>query len=70
MRVSRYIQILEDLMKEHGDLEVEQYFFYRRREAITPQIAYQKILKKRESKPGFWQDWHGESCKGKKVIQV
>jgi len=69
MRVSRYIQILEDLMKEHGNLEVETYS-YGRKEARIPRIAYRKILKGRESKPDFHNSFDEENRKGEKVIKV
>lgn len=72
MKVSKYIQILEHLMKEHGDLEVETTRVdFSRKEATKPMIAYRRILKGRESKSCFYSAiLDNEDRKGEKVIRI
>ena len=71
MKVSAYIDILQILMKNHGDLEVETYNMnFSRMSAIPPSIRYRKILNKRERKPSFWCDNDESTNKGEKVIYI
>lgn len=57
MTITEYIQRLEDIRAEHGELEVETSDFYGRRcSAFQPDVAFRRILSKRESKPQFWYD--------------
>lgn len=71
MKVSEYIQQLEALRAEHGDLDVEAYFQNGDRvPARPPSVKHVKILKGRERKPVFWYSWEGEDCKGPAVICV
>ena len=71
MKISEYIEALEQIKHEHGDLEVESYSdCLGRTPARTPEIAFRKILKSRERKPDFWRTYHGEDHKGEKVVRV
>lgn len=71
MKISEYIKELKNLKAEHGDLEVETYFFGRRKEANPPEIAFRKKLKvRRDITPSFWGTYDGEDSKGDKVIRI
>ena len=71
MKVTNYIQILQELQKEHGDLEVEEYSGCGDRQiARTPEIRFCLILTGRQSKPRFWYSGEAENVKGRKVIYV
>ena len=73
MKASEYINAMQALIDEHGDLEVETFRVDGDRvEASAPKIAFRKILSKRERKPEFWNDYLRDSGekKGEKVIRV
>jgi len=71
MKVSNYIQILQELQSEHGNLEVETYSVCGdKQEARTPEIRFCLILTRRQSKPRFWYSGDAENVKGEKVIYV
>ncbi len=72
MTIKELIADLENILKEHGDLEVETYGgMYDRLPINKPEIAYTKILSKKQSKPIFWYKWSDpETTKGKKVVKI
>jgi hypothetical protein len=71
MKISEYIKVLENIKTEHGDLEVDYYYFGRRKEANAPEIAFRKILKGRERTPDYWDKYSGnEDRKGEKVVRI
>lgn len=67
MKLSDYIELLEAILEEHGDLEVQTDSFSSRREALEPKIAYTLILRGRELVPRFWQKYADEE--DRKVIR-
>lgn len=71
MKISDYIQALESLKNEHGDLEVEKLDVrFDRVAAKVPTMAYRMVLTKRESKPAFWSNSYSVERQGEKVIKV
>jgi len=71
MRISDYIEQLQALGDEHGDLEVELINLdLTRVTARAPVVSFRKILKGRESKPRFWSSYDGEDARGEPVIRV
>lgn len=71
MKISEYIKELKNLEAEHGDLEVETYFWGRRNKANPPAIAFRKILKGRERTPEYWNKYDkNEDRKGDKVVRI
>jgi hypothetical protein len=72
MKISEYIQLLQAMQAEHGDLQVDCYGNRGRTEAGPPEIAYRKVLSKRESRPDFWNDWYtgDQGKKGEKVCRL
>lgn len=72
MRITELIINLEHILKEHGDLEVETYSLLLDRKSINkPEIAYRKILSKRQSKPDFWCKYSDtEEVKGEKITKI
>lgn len=71
MKISEYIQRLEAVQAEIGDVEVmKQDFAGARITARCPTIGYTKILKGRERKDRFWTGFDDIKCKGKPVCRV
>lgn len=72
MKVSEYINKLQALLNEHGDIEVQKLnVCFDRVEATSPTIAYVKILKGRQSKPAFYDNYaNDEFLKGNAVIRI
>ena len=71
MTISEYVRHLERIKREHGDLPVEDYDSYSGRgAAIKPEVAYRKVLRKRERKPRFWLDYEAQELKGEKVVRI
>lgn len=73
MKVSEYIEFLQDLKKKHGDVEVMRYGFSGVREAPEPELKHRRILSKRESRPDYWEGGRSsctEANKGEKVIAI
>ena len=74
MKASEYINCLQALIDEHGDLEVNALNICGDRiDAPEPKIAFKKVLSKRERKPVFWYDWRNTNLteiQGEKVIRL
>ena len=71
MKLSQYINALQGLLLEAGDVDVETSNQSGDRvEARSPTIAYRKVLSSRESKPRFWSSYMPEESKGEKVVKV
>ena len=71
MRISEFIERLEAIREEHGDLEVEKYNGQGYRcPARVPETAYRRILKGRERAPVFAMDFDGPERRGEKVCRV
>lgn len=72
MKISEYVVALNELMRIHGDLEVQSHSFdYERQTAPLPKIAYSAILSKRERKAKFWHPLSDkENARGEKVVYV
>ena len=74
MKASEYINCLQALIDEHGDLEVNVIGGSGNRiDAPEPTIAFKKVLSKRERKPAFWYDWKYTNLteiQGEKVIRL
>ncbi|MCK9504743.1 MAG: hypothetical protein M0Q95_11245 [Porticoccaceae bacterium] len=72
MKISEMIFALEQIQKEHGDLDVETLCWDNRRiEARPPRVDYRAILTPRESKARFASYFGSEeSRKGDKVCRL
>lgn len=71
MKISEYIEALQSIMNEHGDLEVEAITVnFDREEARSPVVGFRKVLKGRESKPSFFHQFDSEDRRGEKVVRV
>lgn len=73
MKISEYIEELQKLQKEHGDLEMQSTDRSgERHEAPLPRLDYAAILQGREYKPKFHTDIYDPSKerKGGPVIRV
>lgn len=71
MKALTYIRLLEKLIEEYGDLDVQTYSGnFDRIDCPPPIVTYCKILKKRQSKTGFWDSFDGECQKGEKVFKL
>ena len=69
MKISEYMQGLQTILDEHGDLEVQHYSFGRRT-ANPPKVGHERILRGRESTPQFAYPYDDESRKGEKVCHI
>lgn len=71
MKISEYIQHLESVRSQIGDVEVQTVGVNGgRRTAPMPNVAYVKALKGREHKPRFWGTYEDDACKGDPVCRV
>lgn len=73
MKITELINSLQQLLDEHGDLEICTFSYNGGRANIhTPSIAYKKILNKRESMEKFWYDGGKGTLeqKGEKVVRL
>ena len=70
MKISEYIQHLEAVRDQIGDVEVQRYGHYGREEAHQPQVGHTLILRPRESRPRFWSTYDGEDRKGDPVCLI
>lgn len=70
MKISEYIQHLERILSEHGDLEVETSDFFGRVSAPIPSAQHRMILMGRETKPRFACSLDPEYRKGERVCRV
>lgn len=71
MKISEYIAKLEAIKAEHGDLPVDTLGGDGRHEiTYGPAVGFRKILKGRESRPGFWSDYMPIDQKGEKVVCI
>ena len=72
MKLSQYIDALQGLLLEAGDVDVETHSGcgFNRMEARAPAISYRKVLSVRETKPRFWSGSMPEESKGDKVVKV
>lgn len=73
MKISEFIERLEAIKAEHGDLEVDTYDGYGVREQHSgPEIAFRKVLSMTEFDADFWggEEWEDAGCKGEKVCKV
>ena len=71
MKISEYVQALEAIEAEHGDLEVETEAPWGRGGARHPEVAFRRILTGRKSRPSFWYPLDPSlSEKGEKVVRV
>ena len=72
MKLKNYIWELEAIMARYGgEIEVDQYEgSWDRINANPPEIAYRRVLSKRESKEGFWYHGDEESKRGEMVVKL
>lgn len=70
MKLLNFIYELQDLYKEHGNLDVKRDGLGGAKDAFKPSIQYMKILSKRESVPRFWKRSYKEEAKGDKVVEI
>ena len=70
MKISEYIQHLESVLDQIGDVEVQRYWYDGRSEAPPPQVGYVLLLRPRESRPRFWSSYEGDARKGDAVCRV
>lgn len=72
MKLSAYILELQQLLMDHGDLEVETLNVnFHRFAAPRPRIAYRKILTGLESRPKFFAEGSVlENLRGERVVRV
>jgi hypothetical protein len=70
MKISEYIQHLESVRDQIGDVEVKRYNYSGLSEARQPQVGYMALLRPRESRPRFWSSYEGEDSKGDPVCRV
>ena len=73
MKISEYIQHLNDIAEAHGDLEVESlsYHYEERQPARPPRVGFRKVLGKRERKEKFFVErLDRESERGEKVVRI
>lgn len=71
MRISDFVQKLQAMQAEHGDLEVETDNVFGRVSHGGPEVAYRKVLAKRERKACFWSGGSWEKGQqGDKVCRI
>jgi len=71
MKITEHIQRLQEILAEHGDLQVNTDGYQGRIYNSWPEIAYKKQLRGREHVPVFWDSLvHAEVQKGEKVVRV
>lgn len=71
MKISDVIYKLKQMMREHGDLEVETTRWDLERITYQgPKVEYRSILKGRERKPRFTNEWDSDDRKGEKVCRI
>ena len=76
MRASAYIELLQELIAEHGDIEVEKWMPAKgRHEAPTPTLAHaRKFVTHRDQHMGgigsFYHETDNPNQKGAPVIRV
>lgn len=75
MKISEYIEELEAIKEEHGDLDMETYAIDCARISVrAPTVDYRAVLFGRESKPRFFSDFRfekdNEDRRGEKVCKL
>lgn len=70
MKISEFIESLQRIQEEHGDLEVHTYGRYGRMNQPAPTVAFCKLLKGRETRLEFLYPWEPEERRGEKVCKV
>lgn len=70
MVVSEYIKELQKIQKEHGDIEVRQWFFGDTRIAIKPRVKFLKILTGRMTKNRTWESHDPKELRGNKIVDL
>jgi hypothetical protein len=72
MKISEYIDFLEKIKEEHGDLECQTYDHYAGRiEADAPEMCYALLLTGRRKKNSFFHRLiDEEECRGGKVCRI
>ena len=74
MKISEFVNHLERILEEHGDLEVERTFWNcERYSASPPKIDYRAKLKGQERKARFLSSFCGaeiEERRGEKVCRI
>lgn len=71
MKISEYIQHLEHVRSQIGDVEVQTAGVDGGRcEARAPEVGYVQVLKGREYKPRFWGSYQVAERKGDAVCRV
>ena len=70
MTITNYIEKLEALRAEHGDIEVETYGVRGDRVTIAdPILAFRKILGSQRT-PAFWSRYDPPEMQGEKVVRT
>lgn len=71
MKISEYIQKLEELKAAEGDVEVHTQGFHSVTVARAPQVVHLRLLSKRESVVRTWHpNLDAEEKKGQKVAYI
>lgn len=72
MKISEYIAQLSVIQLEHGDLECESFNYHGERfTARDPCVAFKKVLRGRESKSSFYEEYtKDETRRGEKVCRL
>lgn len=72
MKLSEYIEHLQELQNAVGDLPVKTYSMGGggMMDARAPQTEHLRLMTKRESVVRCWQSYDGEEKKGEKVVRI
>ena len=69
MLLRDYIEALEVIEAEHGNLPVKSWLGWDIRDASVPKVRFTKILTGRQFKQRLWHVTDGETAKGAKVVE-
>jgi hypothetical protein len=71
MNITNYIEKLEALRAEHGDIEVETYGVRGDRVTVAdPILAFRKTLGSHQRTPAFWSRYDPPETRGEKGEKV
>jgi hypothetical protein len=71
MKITEHIQRLQEILAEHGDLEMYKESKAEMVWTHLPEVSYCLMLSLRERRAKFWVEYlHTEERKGEKVVRV
>jgi hypothetical protein len=68
MKLNEYINMLIELLNQHGNLEVKHGVYPQCN--VKAEVAYMRIPKDKRQSPHFFNQWDNPEQKGEKVIRV